>query len=220
MKIKTQRTLLLLAIAFYSLKASAQENLITMRVIDNLTKKPVRDATIYLNNSTTFLTNHLGFSQFTAVNGDTIWISSQDYAEKFIIIPSVEKFQVGLDLDESKLDFAGGISKFYNYWASNLRYPSKARSKKIQANLLVEFEIDSTGQSRLVQIHNDVEDLFEQTVTDVFKTMEGKWSVNYATRKFVLPIKFKMAESIPLEDIRSTEILADRFLKEIVVVGY
>ncbi|NBW36210.1 MAG: hypothetical protein EBR30_14550 [Cytophagia bacterium] len=211
---------LILIIGLLTTNISAQDNIITIRVVDNLTKKPVKDAAIQIKDSITLKTNYLGYSQGKAIPGDTILISCSDYYEKWIIVPTEQKFQIGIDKTENKLDFTGGIKSFYEHLGENLKYPSIARSKKRQADIYVEFKVDSTGQSILIKIHNDTSNLFEKDITRAFNSLPGKWSVDYSNKIFLLPIRYRLQSLAPPNDNSSNNVFHDRKLSEIVVTAY
>jgi hypothetical protein len=217
MKFANRKTTIILTLVVLTTELLAQDSLKIIRVIDNLTKRPVKDALIYVNDSIQSKTNYLGYSQTNGLIGDTLLISCIDYNEKFIIIPPEPKFQVGIEKKEDKLGFTGGVRAFYEHWSANLKYPGKARSKQIQSVIYVEFKVDSLGNSSLTRIHNDVTGLFENEVSRVFKSIAGKWDIEYSNRTFLLPIKFRMASLNPPNDIQLKNMTPDRKLSEIVV---
>jgi hypothetical protein len=217
MKFFQSETIIILIIAMLTTELSAQDNLKTIKVIDNLTKKPVKDALIYFNDSISSKTNYLGYSQINVSTGDTISISSIDYSEKFIIVPTEQKFQIGIEKNNDKLGFTGGMRAFYKQLADNLTYPSKARSKKIQSDIFVEFKIDSVGHSRVTQVHNDVNGVFEKEIKRVFKSIKGAWDIEYSDRTFLLPIKFRILPLTPPNDIEFESITIDRKLTAVVL---
>jgi hypothetical protein len=220
MKISTRRGILMFAIVLSTTKVLAQVKIITIRVVDNLTKKALNGAVIYVSDSVTSKANYLGYSQIKASSGDTILITCIDYAEKFIVVPTEAKFQVGLEKKEDELDFIGGIRAFYDYWAVNLKYPSKARTQKVQADIYVEFKVDSLGYSRLIKIHGDRDGPFEHEINRVFKNISGNWATEYSNRTFLLPVKFRITSLTPPSGNELGNINVDRKLSEIVVTAY
>jgi hypothetical protein len=199
----------------------AQEAFI-VRVVDNLTKKPVNNASIQVGDSINGTkSNFLGFLQLKSVLGDTIHLSHPDYESSSICLTNNGKITVGLDLKESKLDFTGGIEALYKQLGASLTYPSSARSRSIQQMVLVEFRIDSLGKMVNVKVYNDVKKVFEKDIIQVFKKLKGNWSKNYIDLVFILPITYRIAGANNLDDSISLEgIIHNRVLSEFVITAY
>ncbi|MGF1636690.1 MAG: energy transducer TonB [Cyclobacteriaceae bacterium] len=214
------KVILIIASCFLTLQTSAQENIITIRVVDNLTKKPLENVEIYKGDTVPLKTNDSGFSQFKASVGDTLFISCINYVEKFIVLPNQPRIQVGLDIAEEKMSYEEGMVLFYKHWAANLRYPNKARSKNIQAYIYVEFTIDSLGYSQYIRIHNDRKNLFENEIIQALDSYLGKWSVEYLNKTFLFPIRFRLAGLTPPEKKVWDGITPDILLQELVVMAY
>jgi hypothetical protein len=209
-------TATIIAVAMLTIKLLAQNDLRTIKVIDDLTKKPVKDASIHVGDSIS-KTNYMGYAQAVASTGDTMTISCPEYVAKYIIVPASQKFQLTLQKEIKELGYTGGVGNFYDHFASNLRYPGKARMKKIQAQIYVEFRVDSLGSSNIIQIHNDVDGLFGPEINRVFKTIRGKWDRVYSSRVFLLPLKFRIRSLSTLKETELKEVNADIVLNEIVV---
>lgn len=216
-KIAALGTTLVLVIGLFATKVSAQTNVVTIRVIDNLTKKAIKDAKLLVRDSISSMTNHFGYAQIKAASGDTLLVSCIDYDEIFIIVPVEQKFQVGLDKKQEKLDFSGGIKSFYEHWMFNLKYSSGARSGGVQGDVYVEFRIDSTGHSNLIKIHNDTKKFFQQDIKRVFNMIKGTWSTDYSNKIFLLPIRYRIPSLQPPINNDFKDVHPDRILTEIVV---
>lgn len=198
---------------------SAQANTYTLRIIDNLSQEPLNEVYIYHLDSVLTSTNVKGFAQFNASEGDTLILKCADYNTKVIVLPVDQQFLVGLDIEEGKLDFQEGIKQFFMFWARNINYPEKARTKKVQTNVYVEFTVDSAGHSKLLNIHNDINGLFQPEITRVFESMSGTWSPSYANKIFILPIAFRIDGLKPPKNDEVLEIKFDRLLSNISLVG-
>ncbi|MGF1636689.1 MAG: hypothetical protein ACFCUU_06405 [Cyclobacteriaceae bacterium] len=216
-----QKAILIIASCFLTLRTFAQDKIITLRVVDNLTKQPLENVAICHSDTVLQKTNDAGYAQFEASVGDTLFLSCNYFKEKYIIIiPNQPRIQVTLDKAEEKFEYEGGLSLFYEYWTGNLRYPSKARSKLIQAYVYLEFTIDSLGYTKYVQIHNDHKNLFEKEIRLTFESIPGKWNVDYLDKTILFPIRFQLAGFTPPEKKGLAGIKPNILLEELVIMAY
>lgn len=194
MNVERRSWILVLVFSFITRGLLGQENLRTIRVIDNLTKKPVKDASIFLNDSTLTQTNYLGFAQIEASDGDTVLISNADYNKTVFVVLTEKRLQTGIDPKE--LSYTGGLGTFYTYIGEKVKYPAELRKKGTQSVIYIEFEIDSEGKSNIIEIHNDIKGVFKSYFEEIFKMMPGSWDPAYAGRIFLLPVRF-LISSLP-----------------------
>lgn len=101
---------LLFVLQFFIFLSYAQK--ITVRVIDETSKKGVFDANIRINNEINFKrTNALGYSQFNAVAGDTLIISHHSFKISEVLVPETSGFSINLsryyyDLDSININLS------------------------------------------------------------------------------------------------------------------
>ena len=148
---------LLLAIAS---SASAQR-IVTGRLVDKETGKPVKDAVIaQLGTDVTTKSNAFGFFQLQVDSLVSIEIVAADYPKMQVQLPDVASFKIELvkspvldvdfpkrsDVYEEPASFPGGMQSFYKYLADNIRYPNEVKNGKPGGRVMVEFFVDSTGR--------------------------------------------------------------------------
>ena len=196
------------------------QEITTIKILDFLSNKPIQNVKVTLNDST-YLSNHKGYCQFYSSVGDTIAILHPKYESIYVFQPTTRVYIVNLNRKEEYLEYSDGIAKFYMQIQKKLLYPNKARREKIRSKVYVEFQIDSVGGMRNIQIHNDPNKLFTDEILKVMNKLTGTWGLNYADKKFILPIEFKFSSSPDKEEIKyEPDSKIDRVLSQITVIAY
>lgn len=181
---------------------------ITAKIIDVENRKPIKDAIISVEGSTTeTVSNILGFFQLTVDSNDTLIIDAKGYEKSKIAIPDTHSFQIGLKklaardsttvkVVEESATFPGGLPKFYEYLLKNIKMPRDARG--ISGKVFVEFVIDSTGQI-LPEDIKVIKSLSQSCDAEAIRLIKGspKWIPgrlgNKRTRqRMVMPIGFNL----------------------------
>lgn len=100
---------------------------------------------------------------------------------------------------ESPPTFAGGIQRFYEYIARNLKYPLDAAKSRIQGSVMVSFIITETGEVTNVKVIKSVDPMLDREAINIVKS-SPKWIPAKLFGKNVkvsysIPIKFSLNES-------------------------
>jgi hypothetical protein len=190
-----------------------------VRVIDNMTKEPVAGAVVKCR-GTEAVSDAKGFALFTCAPDDPLTITSERYRKHEMPVPWDEEFQVAIDLHDDHVEFAGGVSSFYNHFTNKITYPHAARSAKAQGKVWVEFVIEPDGRSKLVHVH-DPSHFFTKEITRVFESMPAGWGQKYAGMTFLLPVTFVIADHTALdEDFSPLTVERHRVMSELVVTAH
>lgn len=108
---------------------------------------------------------------------------------------SIENQEVVSDPEKSP-EFTGGQEAMIKYLQSNIKYPEKARTEKIEGTVYVGFVVTSTGAVTNAQLKKAVHELLDTEALRVIEAMPA-WvpgekdgvAVNCA---MVIPIAFKL----------------------------
>lgn len=200
--------LLILLIAFTFVVSHGQKRLITVRVVDNETKKPLAEIELS-RGDTTVRTNILGFFQLKANTGDSIIISNEGYGTKMILVPEVSQFLIGLDKTpntdkvyrEDEVDQAPepevGFVRFYSKWASSNDYPKNARRMGIQGTVKIFYVVGETGEIIESGIIEGFNKECDEAALSSFRKLILKWKPgvkdgNKVNVIMITPFKFKL----------------------------
>ena len=90
----------------------------------------------------------------------------------------------------------GGMSSFYSYVNSNLKYPSQARRMRIQGRVFIQFVIEKNGSISQVEVIRGIDSSCNQEAVRVISNapawLPGKQRGKPVRVKMVLPISFKL----------------------------
>lgn len=214
MNTRLKMFLILLSI---SLSAVGQ-NSMTFRIIDQETKKPVKDASVHiLDKNLETTSNYLGYFQITADTSDYLIIEKKFY-ETGVIKTSFDK---GVQIQITKRkhsDYEGGLEKLTEYLLKNIRYPQKARINGTQGRFYVSFTIDSLGQISNINAIKDIGNDCGLAVTELLEKVPNRWIPAETMSTFILPLTFRLADSkIKIKEIQLPEGLT---LAELVITAY
>lgn len=98
---------------------------------------------------------------------------------------------------EKEAEYPGGMVALMNYLAKTVKYPPKARQKRIQGTVFTAFVVDKTGQISDTYTFQGVSPELDAEALRVIRAMKN-WQPAAVRGKgvrsrFVLPIKFKLA---------------------------
>ena len=104
-----------------------------------------------------------------------------------------DKIYAGVD---KQPEFAGGISKFYDFLKANLRYPKDMRDNNVQGNVIVTFIIEKDGSLSNIK---SVRDLGHGSGEEAIRVMalSPKWIAGEQGGKavrvqYTIPIRFTL----------------------------
>lgn len=185
------------------------QRLITGKLVDSETKKPVKDALVKIEGTEIQTTsNFLGFFQLNIDTLDHLIIDSDGYELAKIQVPEVNNFQIALQkvaaeqetflIVEQSATYPGGLPAFYEYIGKNLRYPADAHENGITGKVFVEFVVDTTGLIPHEEI-NILKGLHKSCDDEVIRVMQGcpRWNPGKQAgipvrQRMVLPIMFEV----------------------------
>jgi TonB family protein len=100
-------------------------------------------------------------------------------------------------VDETAI-FPGGMPKFYEFIAQELRYPAEARKKGIEGKIFIEFVIEKDGTLSNLAILKNVDETLDAEAMRVMalspKWTPGRQRGEIVRQKMVLPIAFSLAK--------------------------
>jgi TonB family protein len=206
------KTFVLFCILFTSSLSVLAQRVITAKVVDSESKKPIKDAKVKIKGTDVeTVTNYLGFFQLTIDSINQISVEHEDYETGNVVVPELESFQISLtklrddflDRDsiftvvEDRPTFPGGMEKFYQFVFKNLNYPGEARKRGITGKMFVEFVVDSTGNIPTEEV-KVIKGLCESCDREVIRVirMSPRWipgTINSipVRQKMVMPIIFQ-----------------------------
>lgn len=97
---------------------------------------------------------------------------------------------------ESMPEFPGGMQKLMNFLGKNIKYPAKAKMKRIQGNVLVNFVVEADGSITNLKVIKGIGGGCDEEAIRVLSTMP-KWNPGKQLGKPVkvsynLPVKFSL----------------------------
>ena len=92
--------------------------------------------------------------------------------------------------------FPGGENALYKYVRKNTNYPKKAKRKKIEGKVFVEFTITTDGSIENAKIKSAADEILEAEALRVVNSMP-KWTPSYldgkpVKSKYILPVTFRL----------------------------
>lgn len=97
---------------------------------------------------------------------------------------------------EQEPEFAGGIEALYQYIATNVKYPEKAKASKINGRVLVSFVIEKDGSISNIKVKQCPDEALCEEAMRVVRAMP-RWKPGMVKGKkvraqYVLPINFTL----------------------------
>lgn len=170
------------------------QGLVTGRVIDGSTKKPVRDASIKVaDTALQTTTNFLGFFQLTVDSDNTLLVYKDGYDTGKVKVPPVSKFQIELFRDTIP-EYKGGMRAFYDYIESHLIYPPEAHRLKIHGWVYVAFDVDSLKGVQNIRIIKDIGGLCGSVVAKTIYDSPNTWFPKTKLSTLILPVRFVLTQ--------------------------
>lgn len=182
--------LMLLLIFGLTVYDSFSQRLVTGRVLDNLSKEPIINATVRNNEKKlTTLTNHLGYFQLEVDSVDMLTVLNDGYEELKFLPPSSNSFQVYM-IKNSVQIYKEGMQYFYDFIGQNIQYPINARTFNRQGTVYVSFNIDTSGKLTNLNVINDIGGGCGKEVKRVIKKIPSKFISDTTNSLYILPVKF------------------------------
>jgi TonB family protein len=96
--------------------------------------------------------------------------------------------------------YPGGITAFYKFMNQNLIYPSSARYKGVEGEVVAQFIVNEQGhiEKNSIQVLSATDSAFAKAAIEVLKLSTTKWLPSYQGNKpvsflFKIPFFFKLA---------------------------
>ncbi len=211
----TKRIALVAIVIAISIPAIGQ-NQIICRVIDQETKKPVKEATVLIQNKNIeTTTNFLGYFQIVADSSDYLVIEKSFYEPGVVKAPS-QGVQIQITKRKHS-DYEGGLEEFVGFMQRNIRYPKPARMMGTEGTFYVSFTIDSLGQLANINTIMDIGSDCGLEVVELLKRVPHQWIPAETTTTFILPVTFKLSD--PRIKPKEIELPEGVLLKELVVTA-
>ncbi|HEY3405473.1 MAG TPA: energy transducer TonB [Ohtaekwangia sp.] len=144
--------------ALFCLEATLAQRMITGKVIDADTKKPIPNATIkVIDTDSVTRTNDYGYFRIGADTTDFLSIECKGYEQGIVEVPKKDNMQFALTkrVDEQayfggevrkQASFRGGWPAFKQYLKNNTRYPAEIKPGQTKGPVVLSFTIDITGE--------------------------------------------------------------------------
>lgn len=176
-------------------KQTGLQNQIVCRIIDQETKKPVSNASVFVRDGSIKTTsNSLGYFQITADTTEYLIIEKQFYESAALKVP----FGKGVHIQIAKRThsgYEGGLEHFVSSLKRNVRYPQIARRNATQGRFYISFTIDSLGQMKNIEAISDIGDGCASEVSECLKKSAAQWLPAENTTIFILPVVFQLGDS-------------------------
>ena len=120
------------------------------------------------------------------------WTTNGVIVKRIVGDYSDEVFSVVDELPEPK----GGLEEFYQFIASNLKYPMEARKAGIEGKVFVEFTVDKNGDFTDLRVARGIDKGCDQEAIRVLKHAPswtpGKLNKKAVNVKMILPINYRL----------------------------
>lgn len=195
---------------------------VTGRVIDSETKKPINEVTVIREGTNIqAVTNILGYFQLAVDSNSTILFKHKEYETGQVKGPVKNNFQVQLHKDVAP----DGFVDFYKSLSRKITYPARAVTQHTQGRVYVSFEVDSISGVKNIQILRDIGNDCGKKVVKVIENSSDKWIPKSRSYKFILPVTFRI-ESInvatfypgPIDE--DMDLPAGEILTEVIVTAH
>jgi len=217
MKITVRQIVALCIASFFFNELNAQR-IITGRVIDFTSKKPVENAAVTIFKSTiTTETNDRGYFQLEIQDGDSILITHQYYKSGFLNIPGEDVFIVYLEPNENFPHYLDGVANLYQYLQQSLVYPSSARMKRIEGVLLIKLIIGEDGKLIGCQFLNELGGNCEKTALKVFNNIPGNWSQSSEQKSIIFPLVYILNRRTEIMELPDVELPYGKMMEKIII---
>lgn len=115
-----------------------------------------------------FISTGFIFSSHSSIDFDTTIQPQTDF-----VLQDTSKEEDSV-IVEVPAQFRGGMQAFYEYVGKSLNYPKKARKKKIQGKVVVQFVIDKNGEIIDVEVIKSLHPLLDAEAVRVIQS-SPKW---------------------------------------------
>ena len=152
------------------------------------------DVSIYKGTATT-TTNKGGYFQLEVKEGDSLLLTHPDYRMGLIAIPDADVFRIYLEGVDNYPVYLKGEAELYRYLQMNLKYPIKARNKRIEGIAMIMLTIDADGNMLSCRGLNEIEGNCTKEALEVFHEIPGKWSHGEETKNLLFPVVFQLGKN-------------------------
>ena len=208
----------ILLVSFFLSVSVFSQRLITGKVVDANTKKPVGEVAVTIYKGTSYtITNSHGFFQLTVKEGDSLLITHKNYKVGLIAIPEADVFSLIIEKNVNYPIYFDGDVILYSYLHQNLKYPRKARIKNIEGILYIELLIDSTGHIIDCKGLNEIGGNCKNETVEIFMKIPGEWSTAQKTNRLIFPILFRIDGKETSIEIPQIDFAEGKFMRQITI---
>ena len=212
--------LLFLTFFVYICIIGKSQQVLTGKVLDQVTKQPISGAEVLvIGDSISLTTNDKGYFQFRIQVKDSIVILHNNYYPSQFSRPTNDVFTVFLyPYDERPIYLAGNAS-FYKYLHKQLRYPFKSIIRQKEGIQLIRLTINAQGKFVDCACMNDIGIDCDKKIKPVIENIPGSWAAIGKSQNLVLPIIFTLSntpKSYPLPEVDLTN---TQLMDKIVISG-
>lgn len=176
---------------------SVGQTVVTGRVIDSETKKPINEVTVIRQGTNIKTeTNILGYFQLVVDSTTTILFQHNEYETGLVKGPVKNNFLVQLHRDVPP----DGFVDFYKSFSKKITYPARAVTQHTQGRVYVSFEVDSISGVKNIQILRDIGNDCGKRVVKAIENSSDKWIPKSRSYTFILPVTFRI-ESMNVETV-------------------
>jgi hypothetical protein len=191
------------------------QNLVTGRVVDIDSKKPVKEATVVIDGSNVqTVTNFLGYFQIAADTSKTLVVKCNGYETGQVKVPNAKGFQIQLTRDLTP-GFPNNISDFYKYLGQNARYPDEAWLANKEGRVYISFDVDSVQGIQNIKIIKDIGYTCGKHIVKLLKNAPANWRAKSKSITLILPVTFRMGLSDLGQTGENIKLPAGKLLSEI-----
>jgi hypothetical protein len=199
------------------------QRLITGKVLNVNSKLPVENVavTVFMGTNST-VTNSNGYFQMNINDKDSLVFTHPDYKSGGLKPPKADVFIIYVEQYHYYPDYIGGNEALYLYLQTNLKYPRKARSKRVEGMILVEVKVDSSGAIVDCNALNELCKNCSEDIISVFKKIPGKWSTfdEPVLKSIIFPLEFRINYESKLEAQVDSKSLQGKLMPKMVLTAF
>lgn len=212
-------------IAFLSLISicsfAFSQRLITGKIMDVNTKKPIENVDVTVFKGTEFATtNTHGYFQLTVLDEDSLLITHRDYKTGLLPIPEPDVFNILLMPHDTYPLYSDGSGNLYTYLQSSLKYPRSASAKKIEGVVVLELILSATGEITDCRCLHEIGGKCGETAVSVFKSIPGKWTQSQESKSLIFPVVYILGVNLKTFKMPDIELPVGKMMEAIQVYSY
>ncbi len=207
-----------LLLALFTITLAYSQKIITARITDEVTGKPIRDAKITVKGKETSAnSNALGFFQIQVDSIDVLLIKSPKYELLTFAVPGAASFQIRLKKLPLSI-YKSGMNEFYKQLGQTIRYPLRARKMAEEGYTYVVFRIDSLGGLESLKVLSEGCSDCGTEVLRVLRKMPKEFIDDEDDSEYILPIGFRLGTGLATPQ-KSSELPGAVLLAEFIVTA-